>query len=64
MWGSSAYTGKTTEDIVVKPGEKYTYDTWFGGERFLGGYILMNFTGEDDSGNLINFRVRIDCEEM
>jgi len=61
-WGSNSYSGKTTGEITVEPGGKYTYDTWFSGERFVGGYILMNFKGEDDSGNPINLTVRIDCK--
>jgi len=60
-WGDNSYSGKTTEELIIKPGGAKTYDTWFSGSEFVGGYILMNFTGEDAGGHPINVQVRINC---
>jgi outer membrane protein assembly factor BamD (BamD/ComL family) len=61
-WGSSAYSGSSTGEIIVEPGKTNTYDTWFSGSRFVGGYILFDFTGEDAGGHPIHIQVRIDCK--
>jgi len=59
-YGTNGYI-ISTNDLSIKPGGKETYDTWFSGERFVGGYILFNFKGEDAGGHPINVQVRINC---
>ncbi len=69
-WGNQSYswngqgsaTEITTGEIEVKAGGKYTYDTWFSGDNFVGGYILMSFDGKDAGGNPINIMVKINCK--
>lgn len=61
-WGNNTRTGKTTEELYIKSGGSKTYDTWFSGEDFKGGYIRMNFTGEDAGGHKIEETVVIHCK--
>lgn len=60
-WGDNAYSGLSINELFIKPGGSETYETWFSGQRFVGGYILINFTGEDAGGHPVNIKVRIDC---
>ena len=52
----------STREILIRPGGNEVYDTWFSGARFIGGYILYDFKGEDAGGHPVDIQVRIDCK--
>jgi len=52
----------TTSTIHISPGGSDSYETWFSGSKFRGGYILFTFEGEDDAGRKIKKEVKIYCE--
>jgi len=60
-WGNSSYSGTSTGELVVKPGGSDSFDTWFSGSKFVGGYIQFYFRGEDAGGHDIKIEVKIDC---
>lgn len=60
--GSRWYSDGGDTVIEVKPGQTFIHDSWVSGDQFKGGYISVNFSGEDAAGNPVSFKVKIDCK--